>query len=369
VWITARNEYIARSDGVFHCPECSEEFEAARNLRLHYHIQHAPTESITTDDPSSPTKRPRGSLSPLQKKRARFGQMVNDDEVDDSEDEAGEMDDGMGDEGGAVAGLEQQFKQLITGHEHSAQELIRPPELAAAHVAIEPKWHITICEECGYAVPRSMLAYHFKKMHGRSKVLPSNLDAVLDSHGVIERAEQPDTVVAPLQSIPIVAGVQCDVQGCNYVTKSVRTIANHIYSKHKGTGQEKIKHCNVQCVYHTKTEYWAVEENYSTFSGDHSDIIEHLEQIKELDRQGLNTGHFQKPALERLVTPFMATFRWADITDGKEGNKLLQLVSVPKDNDDLANLSFINGSYFAGIAPVMHRFNPIALQWINTPKG
>ena len=44
------------------------------------------------------------------------------------------------------------------------------------------------------------------------------------------------------QSIPIVAGVQCDMQGCNYVTKSVHTIANYLSSKHKGTGQEKIKH-------------------------------------------------------------------------------------------------------------------------------
>ena len=32
--------------------------------------------------------------------------MVNGNEVDDSDDEAGEMDDGMGDEEGAVAGKE-----------------------------------------------------------------------------------------------------------------------------------------------------------------------------------------------------------------------------------------------------------------------
>jgi len=68
-------------------------------------------------------KRPRGSLSPLQKKRARVGQKVNE-----TDDEAGEKDDGMGDEDseeeGAVAGLEQRFKQLATGHAHTAQELI-----------------------------------------------------------------------------------------------------------------------------------------------------------------------------------------------------------------------------------------------------
>jgi len=215
-----------------------------------------------------------------------------------------------------------------------------------------------------------MLVNHFKKKHRRSKILPSNLDEVLDLHDVIEHARRPDIAVAPLQSIPVVPGVQCDVQGCNYVTKNVRTIANHLANKHKGTGQGKIKHCNVQCIYRTTTEYWAVEKNYSTFAGDHSEIIEHLEQIKELDRQGLNTGHFQKPELERLITPFMGTFRWADITDGKEGNALVQLVSVPKpNNDDLADLPLINKSYFASIAPIMHHFNPIALQWVNTPKG
>ena len=294
------------------------------------------------------------------------------DEVGETDDEAGEIDDGMGDEEGGghtVTGLEQHFGQLATGHLHSSHELIRPPELVTAHLAIEPKWHITICEDCGYAVPCSMLYNHFKKTHRRSNILPTNLDEVLDSHNVIERAERPDNVVAPLQSIPIVPGVQCDVQGCNYVTKGIDTIANHLASKHRGTGREKIKRCNVQCIYHTKMEYWAVEKNYSSFAGDHSEIVRHLELINDHDRQGFNTGRFQQPGQTRLVTPFMATFRWANITDGKEGNSLVRLVSVPKDNDDLPNLPAINRAYFSNIEPIMSHFNPIALQWVNTPKG
>jgi hypothetical protein len=153
----------------------------------------------------------------------------------------------------------------------------------------------------------------------------------------------------------------------------MKTALNHVHSQHKPHGKEMLEHCNVQWVYHTKTEYWVVEENYSTFSGDQSRVPEHLETIKELNHQGVNTGCFEKPTNQLAITPFMVTFQWGNITDGKEGKELMELVSIPRNrkegDNNLPELKLLNKGYFESIEPTMRNFNPIALQWINTPKG
>ena len=347
VQVNAKQLEVVHQGDIFQCLECLASFELPQALQNHFLMQHTSTES-GSDAPSSPTKRPRGSLSPvLPKKCAR---VVNNDVVEETEDE---MEVGSDDE--SVTGLEQGFRQLATVQSHAARELIRLPELEAAPLAIEPHWHITICEPCGYAVPRSMLQRHYGKTHNRSKVLPSNLDELLDSKQVIERAEHPVNVVQPLQSIPIIPGVRCLVPGCGYATRSMGTALNHVYSQHKPHGKEMVEHCNVQWVYHTTSEYWAVEKNYTTFSGDCSRIAEHLDAIKELDRRGVNTGRFERPTNQRVITPFMATFRWGDITEGKEGKELIELVSVPRKGkeDDWAPLKWLNNHYFESIEPIM----------------
>jgi hypothetical protein len=108
---------------------------------------------------------------------------------------------------------------------------------------------------------------------------------------------------------------------------SMKMALNHAYSQHKPHGKEMLEHCNVQWVYH-KTEYWVVKKSYSTFSGDCLSILEHLETIKELNCQGVNTGHFEKPTNWHVITPFIVIFQWGDITDGKEGKELIELVSI-----------------------------------------
>jgi hypothetical protein len=200
--------------------------------------------------------------------------------------------------------------------------------------------------------------------------LPSNLEELLDEHNVVERVTCPIGMVAPIQSIPIVPGVRCLVEGCNYATKTIGSaLSNHVYRKHKGQGREVLEHCNVQWVYHTPSQYWAVEPNYSTFAGNAMEIANHLEAIKALDRRGLNTGHASAPVNQRLVTPFLSSFKWAEIIDGKDIAALRQLININKKNDDLPMLTEINHQYFDDIQPIMEGFNPIALQWINTPKG
>jgi hypothetical protein len=265
----------------------------------------------------------------------------------------------------------QGMKQLATKEPTlHATDLIHPDDFEQAQLAIEPDWHITICEGCGYAVPCSMIHSHYVEGHNRSKILPKTLDDILDEENVIERAERSMTLVAPLQSIPIYHGVCCLVPGCGYVTHQKSTaLTNHVYMKHKGLGESVLKHYNVQCVYRSPIEYWAVEPNYSSFSGGKEHLLPLLEQIKETDCEGLGTGVIEVPQNVHHVTPFLSTFKWAKIVEGKEAAELIQLVTVNKKEDQWASLSGGNSAYFSALEDVMDGFNPIALQWINSPKG
>jgi hypothetical protein len=284
---------------------CTSAFEHPQALQNHYCSHHQTTIESDDDTPSSPTKRPRSSFSPVQsKKRIRIVREEDNDVVEETDDEIESGDD--------ITQLARGMNQLQM-QQYSALELIHPDELAAAQLAIEPHWKITICKPCGYAVPRSMLIHHYGKHHNRSKVLPEDLDVILDTvfedATVVKHVECPVNIVAPIQSIPIVPGVRCLIQGCGYATKTMQsTLSNHVYKKHKGHGCEVLEHCNVQWVYRTPPQYWAVEPNYSTFAGESTNIVDYLEEIKELDRQGLVTGQIQMPVNERLVTPFLSAF-------------------------------------------------------------
>jgi hypothetical protein len=362
VWVNHGIICVAREDGVFACPECPEEFQYPPALQKHYTADH----EDRNDPPSSPTKRPRGSLSPQQSKK-RVRTQHEPSVVAETEDEDMEEDD---DDDETVQGLEKGMKWLATKEPTlHATGLIRPDEFAQAQLAIEPDWHITVCEACGYAVPRSHIRNHYAQGHNRSKILPGTLDEILDKENVIERAEHPMTLVRPLQSIPIHHGFRCLVPDCGYATRQKNTaLTDHVYKIHKGHGEQVLEHCNVQCVYRSPVEYWAVEPNYSSFAGGKEHIIPLLEEIKQADRDGLHTGVIEVPENVRHVTPFLSTFKWAKIVEGKEAAELIELVTIKKE-DQWASLSGGSSDYFAALEDVMDGFNPIALQWINSPKG
>ena len=331
VWVGHKTIFVRREDGEFLCPECPRSFAYPPTLQRHYAAEH------DNDPPSSPTKRPRGSLSPQQpKKRVRThceASVVPETEDEDMEEEEDDDDD---DDDETVQGLEQGMKRLATKEPtlHAA-DLIRPDEFAQAQLAIEPNWCITICEACGYAVPRSHIHSHYVDGHDRSKILPGTLDEILDEENVIERAERPMTLVAPLQSIPIHHGFRCLVPDCGYATRRENTaLTDHVYKIHKGHGEQVLEHCNVQCVYRSPVEYWAVEPNYSSFAGGKEHIIPFLEEIKQADRDGLCTGVIEVPENVWHVTPFLSTFKWAKIVEGKEAAELIELVAIKKKKED-----------------------------------
>ena len=372
VWLGHKTILVEREDGTFLCPECPRSYTYPPALQKHYKDKH----DISDDPPSSPTKRPRGSLSPQQsKKRVRTQhepsvvEETEDEDMEKEGEEDDEEDDDDDDE--TVQGLEQGMKRLATKEPtlHAA-DLIRPDDFAQAQLAIEPDWCITICEACGYAVPRSHIHSHYVEGHNRSKILPGTLDDILDEENVIERAEHPTTLVRPLQSIPIHHGFCCLVPDCGYATRLKNTaLTDHVYKIHKGHGEKVLEHCNVQCVYRSPVEYWAVEPNYSSFAGGKEHLIPLLEEIKKADCDGLCTGVIEVPQDVRHVTPFLSTFKWAKIVEGKEAAELIELVTIKKKEDRWASLCGGSSDYFAALEDVMDGFNPIALQWINSPKG
>ena len=337
-------------------------------LQRHYAAEHEdrmippavpPSAPVALSAPNSQRSVFVHSMKPLlcQRQRMRMRRGEEDDDDDDDDE--------------TVQGLEQGMKWLATKEPtlHAA-DLIRPDEFAQAQLAIEPNWHITICEACGYAVPRSHIRNHYAQGHDRSKILPGTLDEILDEENVIERAERPMTLVAPLQSIPIHHGFRCLVPDCGYATRQKNTaLTDHVYKIHKGHGEQVLEHCNVQCVYRSPVEYWAVEPNYSSFAGGKEHIIPLLEEIKQADRDGLCTGVIEVPENVRHVTPFLSTFKWAKIVEGKEAAELIELVTIKKKEDRWASLCGGSSDYFAALEDVMDGFNPIALQWINSPKG
>lgn len=261
---------------------------------------------------------------------------------------------------------------------HHSPDLIRPPELARARLAFHPTLHIAICEDCGFAVPRSEIEGHYRGAlhrgkHGRLLPQPAVLKKLLDEHQIFRAPAPPLQPIVPIQSIPQHHGVQCTFEGCNYATNTKASAeTNHTAYMHKGKGGSSLlEDCTVQLVFKHPYEYWVVEPSYSTFAGDRSEemLKNFLRHLYKEDKKGTTSDTAENPTNERLITPFLRTFKWHSIIEGHSASAIRSLSGAITEDDEFEELSGVLKKYFRSIDDLVYRTSVLARQWLNTPKG
>ena len=107
----------------------------------------------------------------------------------------------------------------------------------ALPIAVDGRYNLVVCKECGIGLPSDWVVAHLKEHHG----VKTTMEKALASLGVgdyvmtLREAEnwiQNIWVGTAVQNIPVVKGVRC--KECQYSGTGKQVMKNHFSKEHRG---------------------------------------------------------------------------------------------------------------------------------------
>jgi hypothetical protein len=347
---------IQKVDGDFHCPVCDEAFPSTVGFYRHGHVKLLKSgtllESLKLQSPHPPSTRSGTSPAVCSTTAdAAFPPSSHPVMCDD------ELFDPMDEDPAPVVHA-------------SAGGLFRLHGLDLMNLAISRELEMLICEDCGVGLAVDCVAGHWNYTHHHSK-LPLDVKQVCDQFNLPNSASfEHGQLHSPIPSIPILEGVFCTYPDCGFVSRTKsNALYQHVYVVHKGhQGRPLLTPCSLQLVYsYPAPVLIRIDPNDATASLP-LDLVEILSDLRTQHRKGRLGSTVVVPPT-RQITPFLNTFNWLEMTEGKDYGELAALVEIPKKAATFKVLEAKVDQYFKSLRPDVKGCSPLALQWINTPSG
>lgn len=194
---------------------------------------------------------------------------------------------------------------------------------------------------------------------------------ILESFGCVDDFTPPSGVVPPIVGLKVLDGLVCLIEGCGYLSASLRTMQEHF----------KITHPNDQWRPNTKER--DIQRVYE-FRGNQTLILVDLKQImppqqrafadyqdeirKKAPRVDPDIYHVDQDT--RKHGTFLAKMGWNKAIEGLQVTQLLQVVSSPADEEEhLQLLHTAVHNWLHAICVMLPNLDLTFLRLINTSKG
>lgn len=344
---------LRQGDGFFHCPECTvfKHRDPAR-VRKHYASSH--TDSLETNPKHA--RSPESSPQQERRKRSRL--------PDSAPPPSSPIPSSP-----PIPNPSSNFFTIDNS-------LICPEGLKndAANLRINVTHNLLMCLDCQVCVERTQLVNHLNRQHKHYKALPESVELVIEDYCIVQKIMPQSDIITPITGLPVLSGCRCTFPGCTYVTENWDSaLHGHVFKEHKKEGGAKLlKKTDVQLIRVVPTLYWAVDRTLGSMEDVSEDVTAaHLEAalcvMAEKDSEGVNGAHPpQVPNDLRNVTPFLHTFRWMEIIEGKEMDELHALVDFVKGKPENRPLFKWNKLYWRSIQPMVRDVAGLVRMWIKS---
>lgn len=220
-------------------------------------------------------------------------------------------------------------------NEESTDLAIRE-HFTALPIAVDERYHLIVCTECGIGLPSDWVVAHLKEHHG----VRTTMEEALTLLGVedytmtlaeVENWIQNMWVGTAVQNIPVVKGFRC--KECHYSGTGKQVMKNHFSKEHKGLKREEnSEECKVQLVFKGRLQkYIQVEEdnemevesegNVGLNRAIEREFGESMANVRISELNGHGNLH--------LMNIFIAKARWDVLVEGKDLKELVNITAAP----------------------------------------
>ena len=231
-------------------------------------------------------------------------------------------------------------------------ELGRRERSTALPIAVDERYNLIVCKECGIGLPSDWVVAHLKEHHGVKTTMEEVLALLRVGDYAMTLAEaenwiQNIWVGTAVQNIPVVKGFRC--KECQYSGTGKQVMKNHFFKKHKGLKRaENTEECKVQLVFKGGLQkYIQVEEHDEmeveserNMGWNQAIAREFRESMANVRISGLN-GHGNL----RLMNVFIAKTRWDVLVEGKDLKELVTIAGAPVVNQNLQKIMLCGRRY------------------------
>jgi hypothetical protein len=219
-------------------------------------------------------------------------------------------------------------------------------------IAVDERYNLIVCKECGIGLPSDWVVAHLKEHHGVRTIMEEILVFLETGDNAMTLAEaenwiQNMWVGIAVQNIPVVKGFRCNE--CQYSAATMKVMRNHFSKEHKGMRvAEYSKGCRVQLVFKGGLQkYIQVEEHdemgvesEGNMGWNQAIAREFRESMANVRISGLN-GHGNL----RLMNIFIAKTRWDVLVEGKDLKELVTIAGAPVVNQNLQKIMLCGRRY------------------------
>jgi hypothetical protein len=222
----------------------------------------------------------------------------------------------------------------------------------ALPIAVDERYNLIVCKECGIGLPSDWVVAHLKEHHGVRTTMEEALTllGVGDYAMTLAEAEnwiQNMWVGIAVQNIPVVKGFRC--KECQYSARLKMVLKNHFSKEHKGLKRvENSEECNVQLIFKAGLrKYIQVKEDDEMEVESERNMgwnmaieREFRESMANVRISGLN-GHGNL----RLMNVFIAKTRWDVLVEGKDLKELVNMAAAPIVSHNLQQIMLCGRRY------------------------
>ena len=219
-------------------------------------------------------------------------------------------------------------------------------------IAMDERYNLIVCKECGIGLPLDWVVAHLKEHHGVRTTMEEVLVFLEAGDNAMTLAEaenwiQNMWVGTAVQNIPVVKGFRC--KECQYSAGMKRVMKNHFSKEHKGLKRvENSEECKVQLIFKAGLrKYIQVEEHDEmqveserNMGWNQAIAREFRESMANVRISGLN-GHGNL----RLMNVFIAKTRWDVLVEGKDLKELVTIAGAPMVNQNLQKIMLCGRRY------------------------
>jgi hypothetical protein len=237
--------------------------------------------------------------------------------------------------------------------------------LKTLNLTINKKLRILCCEICRIAIPPDVAKTHIKTEHSGMTFNAAKLEKVMAEEGV--RSDMP-SLQGPrplVRELAVQDALACS--HCNKVLTNIVGMRNHHSEAHKGIKMPgEWRACKAQQLRRgglgTHQMLWEVEGHVEEEDRT-SELIGAMMKEMEVVLQVV-----EAPEDKRAVSPWLLTTGWHEHLAGRKTEDLMDLVAIPKKNDELMPLlkESIQAYYESALALVSST-DELTLQRLNSP--
>ncbi|KAG2080895.1 hypothetical protein BD769DRAFT_1684593 [Suillus cothurnatus] len=238
--------------------------------------------------------------------------------------------------------------------------------LKKLNLVINAELNILCCEFCQVAILPNEAKTHVKTKHSQTEFDDVKFAQVMKEEGI-------------LSDLPRISGARSQVEGlavhdalgcghCNRVFISIKHAREHYSEAHKGTAKpQEWRACKAQHFRNggpgTHQIYWEVEN----YAAPEACVKETLMRAIMKDMESV-LQVVEAPQDKRTVSPWLLTTRWHEHLAGNKPTDLMDLVAIPKRNDELMPLLKEHvEAYFESTLALLSTTDELTLQRLNSP--